>query len=138
VLCGCDEGLKQFPTAATTGTVTCNGQPVAQVRVYFSPMASQGAAIAGKSGWGKAGDDGRFEIHTYTDNDGAVIGKHNVTVEGPHPQMVSDFKCDCQTDGNTIITTVDVTSDGPNDFSIQLPAKRRNARGGRSDDDDDE
>ena len=134
---GCSEGLEKFPTAATKGTVTCNGQPVPNVRVYFSPIATDGA-IGGKSGWGKAGDDGQFVINTYSDDDGAVIGSHNVTVDGPHPQMIRDFTCDCQTDGNTIITTVEVTSDGPNTFSIELPAKTRKGNKARSDDDDDD
>jgi hypothetical protein len=137
---GCSEGLEKFPTAAATGTVTCNGQPVPNVRVYFSPIARDGA-IGGKSGWGKAGDDGQFVINTYSDDDGAVIGSHNVTVDAPHPQMIRDFTCDCQTDGNKIITTVEVTSDGPNTFSIELPAKSRKGGKARSDDnadDDDE
>ncbi|MCA9028256.1 MAG: hypothetical protein KDA86_23800 [Planctomycetaceae bacterium] len=125
---GCGSGLKEFDTAETTGVVTCNGQPVANVRVYFAPKSTGTNTLAGKSGWDTTNEDGTFVISTYGDEDGAVIGTHNVSVGSPHAERFPDFTCDCETNGNLMLMEVEVTADGENHFEIALPPKS----GGRS------
>jgi len=58
-----------------SGTVTRDGQPVTGGSVMFSPVAA-----GGKAGAGSIGPDGKYEISTHGDLDGAVIGKHSVSV----------------------------------------------------------
>lgn len=123
--------MEQFPTATASGTVTCEGTPVANVRVYFSPKSTGDSSLAGKSGWGTTTDDGNFVISTYGEQDGAVIGTHDVRVGSPHPERFPDFTCECRTDGNATITTVEVTADGANIFAIELPPKSGQKRGPR-------
>ena len=69
---GCGSSIKEYPTANVTGKVTCNGEPVKNARVYFSPIAKSGGTEAGKSGWGSTGEDGTFTISTYGTDDGRV------------------------------------------------------------------
>ncbi len=125
---GCGSGLEEFPTATTTGLVTCGGTPVAHVRVYFSPQAPSGGVLAGKSGWGTTEEDGTFVISTYGDEDGAVVGTHNVSVGAPHAERFPDFQCPCETNGNKSLMTIEVTDDGENNFTIDLPAKTPRSR----------
>lgn len=125
---GCGPGLKEFPTAETRGVVTCNGVPVPNVRVYFAPQAKSGIE-SGKSGWGTAQADGTFVISTYGDEDGAVVGTHRVLVGSPHPERFPDFECDCETNGNLPIMTVEVEADTENNLSIELLPKSSKGRG---------
>lgn len=121
---GCGGGLKEFPTARVSGQVLCEGQPVANVRVYFAPIGT-GKLDAGKSGLGNAQADGTFTVSTYGNEDGAVVGKHHVMVSGPHPEEFPDFTCNCETDGRKTLQEVEITADGENNFTINLPKKTR-------------
>lgn len=73
---GCSSG--DFPTAQVEGIVRCHGVQLTSGVVYFSPLGENGQPIAGKSGGGVVGPDGRFKVSTYSEGDGAVIGKHRV------------------------------------------------------------
>lgn len=123
VVVGCGSGMEEFPTAGVTGTVTCEGNPVPNARVYFFPKSSGTSANAGKSGWGTTTDMGNFVISTYGTEDGAVVGTHRVSVAPPSPGRFPDFTCDCVTGGNEMLTTVEVVADGTNTFAIELPSK---------------
>ncbi|MCA9005385.1 MAG: hypothetical protein KDA70_08920 [Planctomycetaceae bacterium] len=122
---GCGSSIKEYPTANVTGKVTCNGEPVKNARVYFSPIAKSGGTEAGKSGWGSTGEDGTFTISTYGTDDGAVVGSHNIMVDSPNPQHVPDFTCKCRTDGNKPVKQVEVTADGENNFEIAMTPKTK-------------
>ena len=64
------------------------GQPVNGGTVFFSPAGQAGETITGKPATGNVGPDGTFTLTTYTDGDGAVVGKHTVSyaaVESDNP-----------------------------------------------------
>lgn len=74
-LVGCGGGGDENPaTAAATGTVMYQGKPVAGATVSF---VKEGAA---RSGVGVTNAEGKFQISTFANNDGAIIGDHVVTV----------------------------------------------------------
>lgn len=122
-LLGCNEGLKKFRTAKTSGQVLCDGEPVANVRVYFQPVGTPGQLESGKVGGGHAAKDGKFVISTYGEADGAVVGSHNVIVDAPHPEDFRDFQCNCETHSNKPVQQVEVVA-GSNYVTIDLPPKK--------------
>ncbi|MBI3469435.1 MAG: hypothetical protein HY000_41060 [Planctomycetes bacterium] len=73
---GCGEKSNTPETAPVTGTVTYKGKPVIGGTVTFIP--EQGP---GNPGIGDIQSDGTYSLTTYDRDDGAVLGKHKVTVE---------------------------------------------------------
>lgn len=71
-LAGCTGGDGGF--APVTGRVVYRQQPLANAQVNFTPVA--GGRIAS----GQTDADGRFQLGTNTLDDGALIGKHKVSV----------------------------------------------------------
>jgi hypothetical protein len=61
------------PTSKVTGTVTYQGAPLANVNVNFTPDE-------GRPGTGTTDAQGRYTISTFAPNDGAVPGRHRVTI----------------------------------------------------------
>ena len=74
LLIGCFGGETTPPVAKTVGTVTYQGKPVAGATVTFN---KEGAP---RSGTGVTNAEGRFEISTFGNNDGALVGDNVVTV----------------------------------------------------------
>jgi predicted small lipoprotein YifL len=73
VLIGCGQ---QGPTVVpASGVVTYEGEPVEGARVMFHPQG-EGA----RSSYGTTDASGRFKLSTFGMNDGALLGKHVVTV----------------------------------------------------------
>jgi len=72
VLVGC--GQKGPKMAKVVGTVTVNGEPVAKANVVFAPESGQRVASGGTD------DEGNFELGTFAIDDGAIVGKHRVTI----------------------------------------------------------
>ncbi|MEQ1824767.1 MAG: hypothetical protein ABL921_02440 [Pirellula sp.] len=72
----------QYPTVPVSGVVTCEGKPIANATVNFTPMADQGRPEGrrGRVALGMTDKDGRFKLTTYANDDGAIVGKHKVTV----------------------------------------------------------
>ena len=76
---GCS-GSDDPKTAAVRGKVTREGQPVSGGSVMFNPRASADKkGPPGKPAAAEVDADGTFTLTTYAKNDGAVIGKHQVT-----------------------------------------------------------
>ncbi|MHB8898426.1 MAG: carboxypeptidase-like regulatory domain-containing protein [Thermoguttaceae bacterium] len=71
LLSGC--GPKHPETFPVTGTVTLDGQPVAGAAVVFTPESGEQATAT-------TDGSGQFELSTFELRDGAVPGKHRVTV----------------------------------------------------------
>ena len=71
LLVGCQRGPAVAPVS---GVVTHQGVPLANAHVTFTPL--EGANPA--SGFTDA--SGRFTLQTYSNNDGALIGKHRVSI----------------------------------------------------------
>lgn len=67
--CGSDE----FETAKVVGTVTIDGKPLTQGSVIFQPEQ-------GWPGRGEIDSQGQFVLSTYGEQDGAIVGEHQVAV----------------------------------------------------------
>lgn len=61
------------------GTVTYNGQPVANANIVFTPTGSSGEA-GGRIATGQTDAQGKFTLSTEKPDDGAVPGDYTVTV----------------------------------------------------------
>jgi len=64
----------RIETATVSGIVTYNGDPLQIGSLLFVPVAG------GPSAEANIGTDGSFEMGTYDDDDGAVLGEHKVMI----------------------------------------------------------
>ena len=71
------------PVYPVTGVVTYQGRPVAGADVTFFN------AEQGRSAFGRTDDQGKYRLTTFSSNDGAVAGKHVVTVVKPPPPVAA-------------------------------------------------
>jgi hypothetical protein len=71
-LLGCGTGGPEI--VPIEGTVTHNGEPVSNVRIYFAP-------IDGRPSWAVSDDKGHFVLDYDVDHDGAKVGTHKVWVQ---------------------------------------------------------
>jgi hypothetical protein len=81
-----------YELAEVTGKVTIDGQPFAEGKVMFAPVAKPGEINAGRSALARLKPDGTFKLGTYEPEDGAVVGDHWVTVIriAPGPNSSTD------------------------------------------------
>lgn len=124
---GCGGGSDNPTTAAVSGKVTRGGQPVSGGTVMFSPRASADKkGPPGKPAASEVGADGTFTLTTYTKNDGAVIGKHQVTytpapIEIDEAQHKEDSKPPVSPFAGLIPSQAEVeVKAGPNTINIDL------------------
>ena len=119
--------LKQFSTAAVSGTITLAGEPLTEGRVFFYPIKQSGgqSGNSGKFAQGMVESDGSYELSTYGNGDGAVVGDHRVTVLSTG---AGDSKPLGAYDG-----TVTVKADEDNTIDINLTEVKS-----QGDDDEDE
>ncbi|WP_437201134.1 hypothetical protein [Planctomicrobium sp. SH664] len=80
---GCNSG-ESFTVAPVVGKVLCEGKPVSEGMVQFSPVASTGNR-PGKTAAAMINSDGTFVLSTYGPADGAVIGTCDVMVGSADP-----------------------------------------------------
>lgn len=73
---GCGRKGAEYQVAPVKGTITCQGQPVKDGSVTFRPLGT--GTTLGKPASAEV-VDGAFVLSTYGKDDGAVIGKHEVT-----------------------------------------------------------
>jgi hypothetical protein len=74
ILSGCGGGDSDGPPAvAAGGSVTFAGKPIKKGVIHFQPEKGRPASGVIK--------DGKFTLTTYTEDDGAVVGKHKVGLE---------------------------------------------------------
>ena len=69
---GCG-GSDRLPVIPVTGTVTMDGKPLENVSVTFHPES-------GRSANGVTNSEGMFRLTTYDTNDGATVGKHQISL----------------------------------------------------------
>ncbi|QDT93086.1 carboxypeptidase-like regulatory domain-containing protein [Gimesia algae] len=69
---GLDEDLPE--TVAVSGVVTYQGKPVTDASIMFYPMQGR------KPATGRSDTEGKFTLRTFEENDGAIPGEHQVTV----------------------------------------------------------
>ncbi len=130
---GCSEGIKEFPCALTSGIVLCEGQPVREAQVYFSPKMTGKSAEVGKAGFSWTGEDGRFVLSTYGDGDGAVVGPHIVRVT-----TSSKYPCTCVGEETRDLMEVEIKAGEKNEFEVVLPKRTTPERPNPFDDNDDD
>jgi hypothetical protein len=87
LICGC--GSSGPETAEVEGIVRLDDQPLTLGIVTFTPKG-------GRSATGFIQKDGTFRLTTYQNGDGALVGKHTVTITpgGSSPQARPDFESD--------------------------------------------
>lgn len=82
---GCGGGA--FEVVPAGGSVQFKGAPVASGSITLVPVSSVGDSApgreAGKPAKAELKADGTFELSTYGQFDGAVLGRHKVIYEGP-------------------------------------------------------
>ncbi len=62
------------PLAPVSGIVTLDNEPIAGAAVMFMPQAG------GRPAQGVTDAAGKFRLTTFEDNDGALVGNHQVTI----------------------------------------------------------
>jgi hypothetical protein len=75
----------EFTTAKVDGQVLYQGQGVAGAVIVFRPIEDSAATLSGKAANGNADESGRFTLSTYEMGDGAIVGKHRVSVSAEDP-----------------------------------------------------
>jgi hypothetical protein len=107
VLCGC--GNQSM--APVKGQVVFNGQPVKNAAVTFSPSGAPGQKETGKPGTGFTDEDGRFQLSTFSNYDGALLGTHAVlvTLDDTNPAK-------CKREKSLSLEV----KPGPNEFKIEM------------------
>jgi hypothetical protein len=83
-LCGCG-GAEMAPVS---GKITIEGQPVGPGTVIFEPDASAGTT--GPPSVGNFGPDGLYSLTTASHGEGAVVGRHRVTIQSTGPGGYGD------------------------------------------------
>jgi hypothetical protein len=77
---GCGRGAP-YRTAAVSGRVTLNGQPLAGVAVLFQPLPAPGSVNADPSSAGITDAEGRYTLRLLgIESKGAILGKHKVRI----------------------------------------------------------
>jgi len=72
-------GPKRMTTYPVRGEVYVDGQPAAELQVYFHPI--EGEAAGGRVLYGMTNDQGVYTINTYVAGDGVPAGEYIVTFE---------------------------------------------------------
>lgn len=87
-LIGCGRASYMKEVAPVAGTIQLDGEPVTEGYVLFTPDVQSGSdpLSSGKSATGNIDREGKFQLSTYGDNDGALIGPHTVTFFRPDPE----------------------------------------------------
>ena len=74
-------GCGSATIAPVHGRVTCNGKPVVDAAIIFSPVPRfEGDKEPGKPAGGGTDADGRYVMSTYKERDGVLIGKCRVAI----------------------------------------------------------
>lgn len=74
-----------FSVAQVEGCVKCNGKTVTAGLVVFVPTGTsdKGSDETGRSASGMIKPDGTYQLTTYAEGDGAIVGPHTVQVFAP-------------------------------------------------------
>jgi hypothetical protein len=112
--CALLSGCGAATMAPVKGRVLFNGKPVPDAALTFSPLGAEGQKETGKPGTGYTDENGNFELSTFKNYDGALIGSHSVSVMVPdtHPMKCTRFKQ----------LTLEVKP-GQNEFTIEMDPK---------------
>ena len=130
---GC--GKAPYELAPVSGVVTLYGEPLANATVSFEPQGSNSdESIAGPGSVGTTDEDGRYELTTFKQESGAVVGNHLVRIS----TYKSEFEDIKKSDKIKVISvehvpwhynrntslTFDVPAGGTDDANFVLTAKQ--------------
>lgn len=89
ILCGCTGSQGDVRrTGKVSGKLTCQGVPVTQGMISFSPITrNERDRYPGKAAQGLTNAKGEYSLSTYELHDGAVLGKHVVKVGTSDPKI---------------------------------------------------
>lgn len=76
---GCGDAEQRPEVNPVSGQVLVNGRPAAGALVSFHP-AGENFDRRGSRPWAKVREDGRFDVSTYGQNDGAPAGEYAVSI----------------------------------------------------------
>ncbi|MBA3485419.1 MAG: carboxypeptidase regulatory-like domain-containing protein [Pirellulales bacterium] len=110
---GC--GSETPPMAPVKGKVLLDGQPLMSGRVSTVPAAGRGSN-------GTIQSDGTFELSTYGDGDGALIGLHTVSVVARAPGTGGP-----EGQRGKLLVPERYTSDLSSELTIEVKADEENA-----------
>lgn len=77
-LVGC--GNSAYDLAPVSGVVTLYGEPLANATVSFEPKGGADKSIVGPGSVGTTDDEGRYQLETFKQETGAVVGTHTVRI----------------------------------------------------------
>ena len=100
--------------APVKGRVMFDGKPVKEAAVTFSPSGTDTQLETGKPGTGFTDENGNFELSTFKNYDGAIVGTHNVhvSIDDTNPAKCKRIKTQ----------TLEVKP-GSNEFTIEMDGK---------------
>jgi hypothetical protein len=79
-------GCGDYRLAPVSGRITLNGEPLADAYVTFQPIGDKDHPNPGPGSVGKTDADGKYSLRTAgSQGNGAVIGKHRVTIRKGRP-----------------------------------------------------
>lgn len=85
-LVGCEPSGGQI--APVSGRITLDGMPLVNAAITFQPVAEGNSASGGMGSYGRTNAQGEFELRLVdTDQPGAWVGKHRVTISVAQPGM---------------------------------------------------
>lgn len=88
---------ESYSTAPVSGTVTLDGEPLANASVGFEPIRQGQDIVAGYGSYGETDENGNFTLKTLHGQDGAIVGKHRVSIRTVSGEMGPD--------GETVMTS---------------------------------
>ena len=75
VICGCGGAPSDMPDLGTvSGTITLDGEPLADANVYFRPLDG------GRTSRARTDEQGRYELQYNATKEGAKVGGHRVRI----------------------------------------------------------
>ena len=112
---GC--GSDRPETTPVGGIVTWDGRPVTEGRIMFYPEN-------GRAATGQIGSDGTYSLTTFKPNDGAMLGKHRVTIKAvsvvggtPQPRSFQEELAQGRSGGQAPVTPGTVKWLVPKEYS---------------------
>ncbi len=123
-IAGCG-GEGNVELAPVTGTITQNGQPLANADVVFSPAGDVEASTSA----GTTDENGKFELQYNDGRNGAVPGKHQVTITVGGPSSEEPAEGGGEEEMSVAVPMAEpveyykeaeVSSSGENDFTFEV------------------
>ncbi len=120
-LLGCGGG-PAYPVAPVHGVVSIDGKPLEGGRLMFAPVAAPGSLKSGKPGFADIAPDGSFVVSTYTDQDGAVVGEHWVSLINLDPKSAAGQRI--KAERVTVPNRVAVVDGQDNEVKVELTSQQ--------------